>query len=177
MRYGAKTVNFAIVYGAGATNLAKSLGISRKEAKQLIEQYFNEFKGLKNYMESVVEQARKDGYVTTLKGRRRYLRDLDSRNSMVRSHAERNAVNTPIQGTAADMIKIAMIDIYEGIKEKGLQLKMISQVHDELIFDVPHGELEEAKALIEEKMKNALPDLKVPILVGMDTGNNWLEAH
>lgn len=177
MRYGAKTVNFAIVYGAGATNLAKSLGISRGEAKQLIEQYFNEFKGLKNYMESVVEQAREDGYVTTLKGRRRYLRDLDSRNSMVRSHAERNAINTPIQGTAADMIKIAMIDIYKAIKEEGLQLKMISQVHDELIFDVPHGELEAAKALIEEKMKHALPNLKVPILVGMDTGNNWLEAH
>lgn len=177
MRYGAKTVNFAIVYGAGATNLAKSLGIRRAEATKMIEQYFNEFKGLKNYMETVVEQARKDGFVTTLKGRRRYLRDLDSRNSMVRSHAERNAINTPIQGTAADMIKIAMINIYEAIREEGLGLKMISQVHDELIFDVPKEELERAKALIEDKMKNALPNLKVPILVGMDTGENWLEAH
>ncbi len=177
MRYGAKTVNFAIVYGAGATNLAKSLGIRRAEATHLIEQYFNEFKGLKQYMESVVEQARKDGYVTTLKGRRRYLRDLDSRNSMVRSHAERNAINTPIQGTAADMIKIAMIHIYKAIQEEGLGLKMISQVHDELIFDVPKEELERAKVLIEDKMKYALPNLKVPILVGMDTGDNWLEAH
>lgn len=177
MRYAAKTVNFAIIYGAGATNLAKSLSIKRAEATQLIEQYFNEYQGLKKYMEEVVEQARKDGYVTTLKGRRRYLRDLDSRNSMVRSHAERNAINTPIQGTAADMIKVAMIDIYNTIKEKGLATKMISQVHDELIFDVPKEELEEAKVLIEEKMKNALPDLKVPILVGMDTGENWLEAH
>ncbi len=177
MRYAAKTVNFAIIYGAGATNLAKSLSIRRAEATHLIEQYFNEYKGIKQYMESVVEQARKDGYVTTLKGRRRYLRDLDSRNSMMRSHAERNAINTPIQGTAADMIKIAMIDIYKAIQEEGLGLKMISQVHDELIFDVPLEELERAQVLIEEKMKHALPDLKVPILVGMDTGENWLEAH
>jgi DNA polymerase-1 len=143
----------------------------------LIEQYFNQYQGLKKYMEEVVEQARKDGYVTTLKGRRRYLRDLESRNSMVRSHAERNAINTPIQGTAADMIKVAMIEIHKAIQAQGLGAKMISQVHDELIFDVPKPELEATKTLIEEKMKHALPNLKVPILVGMDAGDNWLEAH
>lgn len=176
-RYNAKTVNFSIIYGAGATNLSKNLGIKRSEAQALISQYFNEYEGLKNYMENVVTKAREDGYVTTLKGRRRTLRDLTSQNSMMRSHAERNAVNTPIQGSAADMIKLAMIKIHKAIKEAGLQTKMTSQVHDELIFDVPLEELEQAKALINEHMKNALPGMKVPILVGMDTGANWLEAH
>lgn len=176
-RYNAKTVNFSIIYGAGATNLSKNLGIKRSEAKELIDQYFKEYKGLKNYMDTVVEQARKDGYVTTLKGRRRYLRDLNSRNSMVRSHAERNAINTPIQGSAADMIKLAMISIYKTIKEQKLQTKMISQVHDELIFDVPVDEVEIIKPIIDQQMKEALDGLRVPIIVGMDTGANWLEAH
>lgn len=176
-RYNAKTVNFSIIYGAGATNLSKNLGIKRAEAQALISQYFNEYEGLKNYMETVVTKAREDGYVTTLKGRRRALRDLTSQNSMMRSHAERNAINTPIQGSAADMIKLAMIKIHKAIQDAGLQTKMTSQVHDELIFDVPLEELEQAKALINEHMKNALPGLNVPILVGMDTGANWLEAH
>ncbi|BDS13893.1 DNA polymerase I [Aureispira anguillae] len=176
-RYNAKTVNFSIIYGAGATNLSKNLGIKRAEAKALIDQYFNEYQGLKKYMETVVEEARANGYVTTLKGRRRYLRDLKSQNSMVRSHAERNAINTPIQGSAADMIKLAMIKIYKAIQDKGLKTKITSQVHDELIFDVPTNELEQVKDLINENMKNALENLQVPILVGMDTGANWLEAH
>lgn len=176
-RYNAKTVNFSIIYGAGATNLSKNLGIKRAAAKELIDQYFKEYQGLKAYMENVVAEAREKGYVTTLKGRRRYLRDLKSQNSMVRSHAERNAINTPIQGSAADMIKLAMIKIYQAIQEKGLETKMTSQVHDELIFDVPKQELEEVKALIDEHMKHALEGLTVPILVGMDTGQNWLEAH
>jgi DNA polymerase-1 len=176
-RYNAKTVNFSIIYGAGATSLSKNLGIKRAEAQTLISQYFNEYEGLKNYMETVVTKAREDGYVTTLKGRRRTLRDLTSQNSMMRSHAERNAVNTPIQGSAADMIKLAMIKIHKAIQDAGLQTKMTSQVHDELIFDVPLEELEQAKVLINEHMKNALPGLEVPILVGMDTGANWLEAH
>lgn len=176
-RYNAKTVNFSIIYGAGATNLSKNLGIKRAEAQALISQYFNEYEGLKNYMEAVVTKAREDGYVTTLKGRRRALRDLTSQNSMMRSHAERNAINTPIQGSAADMIKLAMIKIHQAIQDAGLKTKMTSQVHDELIFDVPLEELEQAKVLINEHMKNALPGLKVPILVGMDTGANWLEAH
>lgn len=176
-RYNAKTVNFSIIYGAGATNLSKNLGIKRAAAKELIDQYFKEYQGLKAYMENVVAEAREKGYVTTLKGRRRYLRDLKSQNSMVRSHAERNAINTPIQGSAADMIKLAMIKIYQAIQENGLETKMTSQVHDELIFDVPKQELEEVKALIDEHMKHALEGLTVPILVGMDTGQNWLEAH
>lgn len=176
-RYNAKTVNFSIIYGAGATSLSKNLGIKRAEAQTLISQYFNEYEGLKNYMEMVVTKAREDGYVTTLKGRRRALRDLTSQNSMMRAHAERNAVNTPIQGSAADMIKLAMIKIHKAIQEAGLQTKMTSQVHDELIFDIPLEELEQAKVLINEHMKNALPGLDVPILVGMDTGANWLEAH
>lgn len=176
-RYRAKTVNFSIIYGAGATSLSKNLGLKRSEGKDLIDQYFAEFKGLKNYMETVVEQARIDGYVTTLKGRRRNLRDLNSGNSLIRSHAERNAINTPIQGSAADMIKLAMIKIYKALQDGGFQTKMISQVHDELIFDVPRNELEAVKVVINENMKNALEGLRVPILVGMDTGENWLEAH
>ncbi|MCP4438494.1 MAG: DNA polymerase I [Aureispira sp.] len=176
-RYNAKTVNFSIIYGAGSTNLSKNLGIKRKEAQVLIEQYFNQYSGIRDYMTNVVEQARKDGYVSTLKGRRRYLRDLDSQNSMVRSHAERNAVNTPIQGSAADMIKLAMISIHKMLKEGNYKTKMILQVHDELVFDVPLEELDTIKPIIEEHMKNAMPDLQVPILVGIDTGQNWLEAH
>lgn len=176
-RYNAKTVNFSIIYGAGATNLSKNLGIKRAEAQQLIDQYFNEFSGLKNYMDTVVAEARENGYVTTLKGRRRYLRDIDSRNGMIRSQAERTAINTPIQGTAADMIKLAMIKIHAAIQKAGLKTLMISQVHDELIFDVPIEELEQVKAIIDINMKEALPGLEVPILVGIDTGQNWLEAH
>lgn len=176
-RYNAKTVNFSIIYGAGATNLSKNLGIKRKEAQALIDQYFNEFSGLKNYMEKVVADARENGYVTTLKGRRRYLRDIDSRNGMIRSQAERTAINTPIQGTAADMIKLAMIKIHKALKAAQLQTLMISQVHDELIFDVPKEEVEQVKEIIEINMKNALEGLEVPILVGLDTGQNWLEAH
>ncbi|MCH2042778.1 MAG: DNA polymerase I [Saprospiraceae bacterium] len=176
-RYRAKTVNFSIIYGAGATNLSKNLEIKRSEAQQLIEQYFKQYSGIKSYMENVVNQARIDGYVTTLKGRRRYLRDLNSKNSMVRSHAERNAVNTPIQGTAADMIKLAMIQVQAALEKGKFKTKMILQVHDELVFDVPNAELEKVKPIIEEAMRTALKGLKVPILVGIDTGQNWLEAH
>ena len=176
-RRNAKTVNFSIIYGAGATNLSRQLNIKRAEAKILIEQYFKQFQGLKNYMDKTVEFAREHGYVTTLMGRKRYLRDIDSRNSLIRSNAERIAINTPIQGTAADMIKVAMINIHQALKDGGFKTKMIMQVHDELVFDVPKEELEKVKPIIEEKMKTAIPNLKVPILVGMDTGQNWLEAH
>lgn len=176
-RRNAKTVNFSIIYGAGSTNLSKQLGIKRAEAKKLIDQYFSTYGGLKTYMDAVVEKAREDGYVQTLKGRKRYLRDIDSRNAFTRSHAERNAVNTPIQGSAADMIKLAMIDVHQAFKAKGFASKMILQVHDELVFDVVRSELDAVKATVEELMKNALPNLSVPILVGMDTGENWLEAH
>jgi DNA polymerase-1 len=176
-RRNAKTVNFSITYGAGSTNLSRQLGIKRTEAKDLIEQYFKQYSGLKKYMDHTVEFARENGYVETLLGRRRKLRDIGSRNGMARSGAERIAINTPIQGTAADMIKLAMIQIHNAIKEKNLKSKMILQVHDELVFDIYKPELEQMKKLIEEKMKNAIPSLKVPIVVGMGTGENWLEAH
>lgn len=176
-RRNAKTVNFSIIYGAGATNVSQQLGIKRGEAKELIDTYFQQYQGLKNYMEDTVNFARENGFVKTLLGRRRYLRDIDSRNSLARSNAERVAINTPIQGTAADLIKVAMINIHRALKEKNLHTKMILQVHDELVFDVPKKELETVKPIIEDLMKNAIPNLKVPILVEMGTGKTWLEAH
>lgn len=176
-RRNAKTVNFSITYGAGATNLSRQLNIKRTEATELIAEYFKQFQGLKKYMDETIEFARTNGYVKTLLGRRRNLRDINSKNGLSRSNAERMAINTPIQGTAADMIKIAMINIYEELEKKNYKSKMILQVHDELVFDVFKPELEELRIMVEDKMKNAIPNLKVPILVGMDTGENWLEAH
>jgi len=176
-RRNAKTVNFSITYGAGATNLSRQLGISRSESTELIKSYFREFAGLKNYMDETVKFARENGYVQTMLGRRRNLRDINSRNSLIASNAERVAVNTPIQGTAADMIKIAMIDIHREIKNSNLKSRMILQVHDELVFDVYKPELEALKIMVSEKMRNAIPNLKVPILVEIGTGDNWLEAH
>ena len=176
-RRAAKTVNFSIIYGAGASNLSQQLGIKRTEAKELIDNYFREYAGLRDYMTNIVETARKNGYVETLLGRRRYLRDIDSRNGMMRATSERIAVNTPIQGTAADLIKVAMVHIREALMAGGFKSKMILQVHDELVFDVAKDELERIKPLIFDKMTNALPNLKVPILVEMGVGNNWLEAH
>ncbi len=176
-RRNAKTVNFSIIYGAGSTNLSKQLGIKRKEAKALIEQYFTQYAGLKKYMDDTVNVARENGFVTTLMGRRRVLRDINSQNGFIRSNAERVAINTPIQGTAADMIKMAMIKVHTALKEGQFATKMILQVHDELVFDVPKSELEAVKPIIEKNMAEAITGLKVPILVGMDTGNNWLEAH
>ncbi|MDZ7881266.1 MAG: DNA polymerase I [Saprospiraceae bacterium] len=176
-RRAAKTVNFSILYGAGAQNLSQQLGIPRTEAKQIIEAYFTQYKDLKKYMETVVEDARKVGYVTTLMGRKRYLRDIDSRNQLARSNAERVAVNTPIQGSAADLIKMAMILIHQELKAQNLQTKMVLQVHDELVFDVPKNELDIVRPMIEHCMKTAIPNLKVPIEVGVGVGNTWLEAH
>jgi DNA polymerase I len=176
-RRNAKTVNFSITYGAGAQNLSQQLGIPRAEAKVLVDAYREQFKGLRNYMVQVVEKAREDGYVKTLLGRRRYLRDIDSRNALARTNAERMAINTPIQGTAADMIKIAMVNIYNALKNNNLQTKLVLQVHDELVFDVPKNEVDIVKNIIEKEMKNAIPSLRVPIEVGIGEGNNWLEAH
>lgn len=176
-RRAAKTVNFSIIYGAGASNLSNQLGIKRTEAKVLIDNYFAQYSGLKNYMENIVESARKNGYVETLLGRRRYLRDIDSRNGMMRSMSERIAINTPIQGTAADLIKVAMVNIRNAMRAGGFQSKMILQVHDELVFDVHKDEVEALKPLIYEKMTTALPNLRVPIVVEMGTGKTWLEAH
>jgi DNA polymerase-1 len=176
-RRNAKTVNFSIVYGAGATNLSRQLGLKRSEAKELIENYFEQFKGLKSYMTEIVDYARENGYVKTLGGRKRILRDINSRNGLARSNAERMAINTPIQGSAADMIKLAMIRIHKLLKESNYKTKMIMQVHDELVFDVYKPELEEIKTLIVDNMKDALPGISVPILVEAGTGSNWLEAH
>ncbi len=176
-RRNAKTVNFSITYGAGATNLSRQLGIKRSEATELIKQYFQQFSGLKNYMDETVAFARENGYVKTLLGRKRGLRDINSKNGLIRSNAERMAINTPIQGTAADMIKVAMINIHQAFKEKNFMSKMLLQVHDELVFDVYKPELEEVSSVVEKLMKEAIPGLKVPIIVGMDTGENWLQAH
>lgn len=176
-RRNAKTVNFSITYGAGATNLSRQLGISRNDATELIQNYFKEFSGMKQYIDSTVQFARDNGYVKTLLGRRRYLRDINSRNSLTASNAERVAINAPIQGTAAEMIKIAMIDIFNCFEQQNLKSKMIIQVHDELVFDVYKPELEQVKSIIRDKMENAIPQLSVPILVQMDIGDNWLEAH
>jgi DNA polymerase-1 len=176
-RRNAKTVNFSIIYGAGATNLSQQLNIKRKDAKILIDNYFAQYQDLKKYMDNVVEECKEKGYVTTLMNRRRYLRDINSRNGMARANAERIAVNTPIQGSAADMIKVAMINIHKALKDGNFKSKMIMQVHDELVFDVYKPELETIKPIIENLMKTAIPNLQVPILVGMDVGENWLEAH
>ena len=176
-RRNAKTVNFSITYGAGATNLSRQLNIKRGEAKELIENYFKQYNGLQNYMAEIIEFARENGYVETLLGRKRELRDINSKNGLIRSNAERMAINTPIQGTAADMIKIAMINISKEFKKQKFKSKMILQVHDELVFDVHRKELKIVEPIIVDLMKNAIPDLKVPILVEAGTGENWLEAH
>ncbi len=176
-RRAAKTVNFAIIYGAGASNLSQQLGIKRTEAKDLIDNYFRQYSGLRDYMTNTVEFARKHGYVETLLGRRRYLRDINSGNGMMRSMNERVAINTPIQGTAADLIKVAMINIRKAMRAGGFRSSMILQVHDELVFDVRRDELERLKPIVKEEMQNALPNLKVPIVVELGVGENWLEAH
>jgi len=176
MRYKAKSVNFGIIYGQGACGLAENIGVSRTEAKQLIDNYFREYSSIKKYMDDTINFARENGYVQTLLGRKRWLRDITSNNAVVRGFAERNAINAPIQGSAADMIKVAMIDIQKELKRQNFKSKMILQVHDELIFDVEKSELETIKPIIENHMKNAMP-LDVPLEVGMGTGVNWLEAH
>ena len=176
MRYKAKSVNFGIIYGQGAFGLAENLNIPRKEAQELITNYFKEYSSIKSYMDNEINFARQNGFVKTLLGRKRWLRDITSNNATVRSFAERNAINAPIQGSAADMIKVAMINIAAELKEKNLKTKMVLQVHDELVFDVYKPELELVKPIIEQHMKNALP-LNVPVEVGMGVGENWLEAH
>jgi DNA polymerase-1 len=176
MRYKAKSVNFGIIYGQGAFGLAENLQISRGEAKTLIDNYFREYSGVREYMDVMVQSARENGYVETLMGRRRYLRDINSANAVVRGFSERNAVNAPIQGTAADMIKLAMIRVQKDLSSGNFKTKLLLQVHDELIFDVPKEEIESVQPVIERAMREALP-LKVPVEVGMGTGRTWLDAH
>jgi len=175
-RRNAKAVNFGIIYGQSAFGLSQNLGIPRTEAAQIIEQYFAQYPGIKRYMNDTINFAKENGYVETLLKRRRYLRDINSANQTVRGFAERNAINAPIQGSAADMIKIAMIAIHEAIKQRGLRGKMTMQVHDELVFDVPKEELPVFRELAELHMKNALV-MSVPIVVELGVGRNWLEAH
>ena len=176
MRRNAKMVNFGIIYGISAFGLAERLNISRGEAKGIIDNYFRQYSHVKEYMDNAIESARKKGYVETILGRRRYLRDINSANATVRGFAERNAINAPIQGSAADMIKVAMINIHNDIKKKKMKSKMLLQVHDELVFDAHVDEVEDLKKLVDHRMKTALP-LKVPIEIGMGTCTNWLQAH
>ena len=176
MRRNAKTVNFGIVYGISAFGLSERLNIPRKEAQGIIDQYFDKYPGVKKYMNSTIQFARDNGFVETIMNRRRYLRDINSNNGTVRSFAERNAINAPIQGSSADMIKIAMINIFDEFKKRNLKSKMILQVHDELIFDTHKDEIEIVNSIVEEKMKTAFK-MNVPVVVDINIGNNWLEAH
>ncbi|WP_292010612.1 DNA polymerase I [Chryseobacterium sp.] len=175
-RSQAKTVNFGIIYGQGAFALAEQTGLSRTEAKQMIDAYFQTYPKLKEYMAEQVNKARQLGYVETILGRKRHLKDINSGNFVVRGHAERNAVNAPIQGSAADIIKIAMIKIDQELDTQQLKTKMLLQVHDELVFESPVEEIELASALIKTEMEGAL-ETQVPLLVEVGVGNNWLEAH
>ena len=175
-RSNAKTVNFGIVYGVSAFGLSQQTNLNRTKAKELIEAYYATYPQLKSYMNEQVDFARENGYVTTVLGRRRYLKDINSQNAVVRGAAERNAVNAPIQGSAADIIKIAMINIHRRMEKENWQSKMLLQVHDELVFDVPKAEVEALSAMVKEEMENAF-SLEVPLLVEVGIGDNWLEAH
>jgi DNA polymerase-1 len=178
MRRTAKMVNFGIIYGISAFGLSQRLNgeLSRGGAQEVIDEYFRQYPGVKRFQDETIEQARRDGYVETLTGRRRTLRDINSKNGMIRSAAERTAINTPIQGTAADMIKIAMVRVARLLDEGGYRTRMLLQVHDELVFDLHRGEKDELVPKIGEAMKTALP-LAVPVVVESGTGENWLEAH
>jgi DNA polymerase-1 len=175
-RRNAKAVNFGIIYGQSAFGLSQSLAIPRKEAAEIIDQYFMQYAGIKKYMSEVLAFAKENGYVETILKRRRYLRDINSANMTVRGFAERNAINAPIQGSAADLIKIAMLGIQKEIEEKGLLGKMIMQVHDELVFDVPENEVAIFKEIIQTKMTGAIKT-EIPLVVEIGQGKNWLEAH
>lgn len=175
-RSAAKAVNFGIIYGQSAFGLAQNLGISRKEAKGIIDSYFEQFPTIKTYMDNAVKEAREKGYVETIMKRRRYLKDINSSNAVVRGFAERNAVNAPIQGSAADIIKLAMIGVQGAMQEQKMQSKMLLQVHDELVFDVHKDEVEALQKLVKEEMETAV-ELIVPMNVEMEVAENWLDAH
>lgn len=176
LRSKAKAVNFGIIYGQSAFGLSQNLNISRSEAKEIIDSYFKQYSKIKQYMEDNVAFAKANGYVETIMKRKRYLKDIDSSNAVVRGFAERNAINAPIQGSAADVIKVAMINLHCAMKEKGIRSKMLLQVHDELVFDALISELDVLTPLVKEKMENAVK-LSVPLTVETNTGKNWLEAH
>ena len=176
MRREAKVINFGIVYGMSAYGLSQQLGIDAKVAQNYIDEYFRKYQGVQAYIEKGLDEARQTGYVTTLLRRRRYLPDLQSPVAAVRQASERMAINTPVQGTAADIIKLAMINIQNRIEALHLSTKMIMQVHDELVFEVPEDELECASSLIQKEMETVM-ELSVPLKVSIHSGKNWAEAH
>jgi DNA polymerase-1 len=176
MRRKAKTANFGIIYGISTFGLADRLNIPRAEAKELIDGYFATYPAVKKYMDETIQKAKEKGYVETIYGRKRFLPDINSQNSVVRGYAERNAINAPIQGSAADIIKLAMIHIQQRIDLEKLKTKMTMQVHDELNFSVPEDELEKVKTLVVNEMEQVIR-LKVPLIADCGTGRNWLEAH
>ncbi len=176
MRRQAKTINFGVLYGMGAFSLGKDLGISTKEAQGFIDNYFARYPGIRGFLESKKQEAREQQYVTTILGRRCAVPEIHSPNGAIRAYAERNAINYPIQGSAADLIKVAMVRIHQRLQAEGLAARMVLQVHDELVFDVPQGELETVRALVKEEMEGAIP-LSVPLVVEIGVGANWREAH
>ncbi|MCX6196259.1 MAG: DNA polymerase, partial [Flavobacteriia bacterium] len=175
-RSAAKAVNFGIIYGQSAFGLAQNLKISRTEAKEIIDSYFEQYGTIKNYMDKVISQAREEGYVETIMKRRRYLPDINSGNAIVRGYAERNAINAPIQGSAADIIKMAMISVHSEMKKENVKSKMILQVHDELVFDVHNSEEVLIQDLVRKAMEKAVK-LSVPMQVELKLADNWLDAH
>jgi DNA polymerase-1 len=175
-RRAAKAINFGVVYGISAFGLAKQLGINRREAQQFIDTYFERYPGIRTFMDACIAEAREKMYVTTLLGRRCAIPEINSKNGAVRGYAERNAINYPVQGSAADIIKVAMVKIAARLAKEGLQARMLLQVHDELVFDVPQAELEKVSALVKSEMQGAV-DLSVPLLVEVGSGRNWREAH
>ena len=175
-RITAKTVTFGIIYGVSAFGLSSQTSLTRKESKIIIDAYYESYPGLKSFINKQINFARENGYVETILGRRRYLRDINSRNSIVRSASERNAINAPIQGSAADIIKLAMININKRLKNEKLETKMMLQVHDELVFETPKKEIEKCVKIIRHEMENVF-DLRVKLKVDINYGNNWLEAH
>jgi DNA polymerase-1 len=173
----AKTVNFGIMYGQGSFGLARQLGISRTESKEIIDQYFLRYPNIKLYIDETIEKAKKQGYVETLLGRRRYFPALESNNQAIRQGAERAAINMPIQGTAADMMKLAMINVHGRMKKEGMNSLMILQIHDELVFDALKDEVDALRDLVKHEMESAMTLGEVPILVETGVGENWQEAH
>ena len=176
MRRQAKVINFGILYGMSAFGLSKELNVPQKTAQTYIDEYFDKYRDVRAYLDEILKNARNDGYVCTLLNRRRYLPEINSNNAPVRQFAERTAINTPIQGTAADLIKVAMINISNLIATRRLRASMIMQVHDELVFEVHFNEKEEVVALVKKEMEEVI-ELKVPLKVDIFSGRNWDEAH
>ena len=175
-RRQAKAINFGVIYGMSAFGLAKQLGIGRREAQDFINTYFERYPGIRTFMDRCIAEAREKLYVNTLLGRRCAIPEINSKNGAVRGYAERNAINYPVQGSAADIIKVAMVKISRRLETEGLKTRMLLQVHDELVFDVPEAELADVTVLVREEMEGAV-DISVPLLVEVGSGKNWREAH